>query len=155
MPAEWPCHSAFHGLKMATPKRSKSFTLRVTMVSSCSRAVAAIMPSALTVGNVQWPAGKLCLPIEHAPSLRNRPCHRQYAVLEPGRDVLVDHSLKLRASQALLGEQRSSPAQLTHGPNAEKQCFVRLALNPGRDFASGRGRSISEGMLVSSRNPLM
>ena len=85
------------------------------------------------VGNVQRPAGKLPLPIEHAPSLGDRPCNRQDTVVEPGRNLLLNHPLKLRQSRTPLGEECDSPAQLTHRHDADKQRVVCLPLKPGRD----------------------
>src|ERR1019366_481087 len=38
------------GLKISTPRPAKSFTFRVTMIRSCSRAVAAIKPSGALMG---------------------------------------------------------------------------------------------------------
>jgi len=43
-------YGSSHGLKIATPRPSKCLTLRVTTVRSCSRAVAAISPSAVLSG---------------------------------------------------------------------------------------------------------
>lgn len=50
-----------HGLNRSMPKPSKSLTLRVTMVKSCSRAVAAMNPFATLSGlpfNLHCPASK-------------------------------------------------------------------------------------------------
>jgi len=86
-----------------TPRPAKSFTLRVTTVRSCSRAVAANE----TVYHLERPSLQLTLPGQHAPAFGNRLVHGRTRPSNQGPQRLIEPLLQFAA--ALLSESRVTP----------------------------------------------
>src|ERR1019366_9148241 len=102
-------HAASQGLRRTTPRPAKSFTFRVTSVRSCSRAVAAIMPSAVLRGVPRnW----------HSPPRTDALGHRQDSAGKQRKEVLLKPLFQLRSPLAL-GKNRKAPAKFSDGDDAQ------------------------------------
>ncbi len=108
-----------------TPTWSKSFTFRVTTVRSCSRAVAAIRPSA----NIQRTTRKLSLCVQYPPTLGNGSCDRESSPGKQDRKIAFNPRFEFRFP--LPGRQQGdSFAEFAKTHGANKQRLKDLCGNP-------------------------